>query len=92
MGENSYHRLERGKKDICKYADDIWFYAMALKNGTLVQKCVTHKPNGMDFVFNDDVQDVGLGHVNVLGQHQNDIQLKKVLEKYDLYEVLNRLK
>jgi hypothetical protein len=24
--------------DICKYADDVWFFAMALKKGTQISK------------------------------------------------------
>ncbi len=81
--------------DICKNADDVWFNAMALKAGICVKKCYTHDSRGEDFITNEDVQDVGLLQQNVNTRHGmsrcgNDIQLKAVFDKYDLWKELNR--
>lgn len=70
--------------DICKYADDIWLKAMALKKGTLVNKVSTRNPVGDDYVLNEDVQSSGLYFVNVEGEKKNDRQLKEVLSRYSL--------
>lgn len=74
--------------DICKYADDVWFYAMELIAGTRVRKCFTHNSKGEDYVMNDNVQDVGLSQHNANKstlECKNDIQIKNVFEKYNLY-------
>ena len=73
---------------ICKYADDIWFKAMALKAGTKSQLVHSTDLHGNDYVVNEDVQDVGLINING-GQNLNDTQLKAVFEKYDLYKLLH---
>lgn len=73
---------------ICQYADDIWFNAMARKNGTPIVKSFTHSTQGEDYFVNFSVQDIGLLHMNYQENNQNDIQLKKVFTKYDLYELL----
>jgi len=73
--------------DICKYNDDIWFYAMALKKGTIVKKSISHSQYGEDFVLNEDVQDISLNKQNLNSQNcRNDIQFKAVFDKYNLYE------
>ncbi len=71
--------------DICKYADDVWFNAMAIKKGTLVNKVHTRNHLGEDYISNEGVQDVGLWNVNNQGERLNDVQLKAVFDKYDLY-------
>lgn len=76
--------------DICKYADDIWFYAMAKKKGTDIVKSFTHSSRGEDYVINLDVQDVGLHNINYATENRNDIQLKAVFERYNLYSVLKK--
>lgn len=76
--------------DICRYADDIWFYAMAKKKGTDIVKSFTHSSRGEDYVENLNVQDVGLKQINYDGEHQNDIQFQKVFSFYNLYSVLNK--
>lgn len=73
--------------DICKYADDIWFYAMALKAGTKIRKSYTHSSNSQDYLENESVQDVGLYNSN-LGENTNDVQLRAVFDKYNLYAKL----
>lgn len=72
---------------ICKYADDVWFYAMSLKAGTHTRKGPTHTATGNDFFSNEDVQDTALGLVNVAkGRSANDDQLEAVFNKYGLWE------
>lgn len=79
--------------DICKYADDIWFKAMAIKKGTKVVKAYTRSLRGDDYLMNLSVQDVGLKLINWKGnsrfeKSRNDIQLHDVLCKYNLYSLL----
>lgn len=76
--------------DICKHADDIWFYAMAKKRGTNIVKCFTHNPEGGDYLINEDVQDVGLSAINVCGQHLNDTQFQAVFEYYNLHHIYHQ--
>lgn len=74
---------------ICKYADDIWFYAMALKAGTMVRKCLTHTDNGDDFITDDDDSAPGLRLLNTKkGVEGNDAQFAAVMSKYDLWSAL----
>lgn len=74
--------------DICKYADDVWFKAMAIKKGTLVKKVQTRSINSEDYLENNDVQDIGLRQINAKGENLNNKQIKAVFEKYDLYSKL----
>jgi hypothetical protein len=75
--------------DICKYADDIWFKAMSLKNGTLSKKVYTHSPTSCDYIEIENVQDIGLRNINTsLGTRLNDKQIKAVFQKYNLYKLL----
>lgn len=74
--------------DICKYADDIWFKAMAIKKGTLTKKVYTHSSRGDDYLVNEEVQDVGLGKINITGKYLNNKQLTDVFSKYNLYGLL----
>lgn len=75
--------------DICKFADDVWFNAMALMAGTKIRKCYTHDAKGEDYLINVDVQDVGLLRVNTGKKCANDRQLCAVFEKYNLWDKLN---
>lgn len=70
--------------DICKFGDDIWFNAMARKNGTSIRKVYTRNPEGEDYILNPFVQDVGLFHINTKGEKLNDIQIKAVFSKYNI--------
>lgn len=74
--------------DICKYADDVWFKAMAIKKGTLVKKVQTRSIESEDYLENGDVQDIGLRIINVKTDNLNDKQIKAVFEKYNLYSKL----
>lgn len=75
---------ERVFMDICKYADDVWFNAMALKAGIKVKYAWKHYSIA-SFCENEDVQCVALQNVNNNGEVLNDIQLKAVFNKYDLW-------
>jgi hypothetical protein len=75
--------------DICKFADDIWFKAMSLLNGVYSQK-VGDKKYGKNFpaagfLENEEVSKLGLWNKN---RAMNDIQIKAVFDKYDLWEKL----
>ena len=72
--------------DICKYADDVWFFAMGLLNGTEIKKVPTNDPQ---YLLNEDVQDVALSVSNTDFQNcGNDVQIRKVFEKYNIYSKL----
>lgn len=72
---------------ICSHADDIWFKAMSLKKGTLVCSVFSHDRHGNDYLINEDAQSDGLLNYNVDGGG-NDVQIKAVFDKYDLYKCL----
>ncbi len=77
--------------DICKYHDDVWFYAMSLLKGTRTRKSYTHNKRGEDYTMNWDVQDMGLCQINAQRKGKmgmNDIQFKAVFDKYNLYDKL----
>lgn len=74
--------------DICKYADDIWLYAMALKKGTLISKVSSNCPDGEDYLYNQRVQSSGLFYINVENKNLNDIQFNAVIRKYNLFDCL----
>ena len=74
--------------DICKYADDVWFKAMAIKKGTLVKKVYSRSKLSDEYVINPGVQDIGLSKINVGGEAFNDLQIKAVFSKYNLYDKL----
>jgi len=71
---------------ICKYADDIWFGAMAMLNHT---KCVNAHPHPYFFgyVNNPDVQSIALQKVNAQGEQLNEKQFKEVFSKYNLIQI-----
>lgn len=72
---------------ICPTADDIWFKAMSLLNGTICRKVNTKKRNGEDYAILTDLQATGLQSINI-GRNRNDEQIKAVFEKYDLVKRL----
>lgn len=76
--------------NICKTADDVWFNAMAIKNGTKVKKVRTRNPNGDDYLLNYAVQDIGLLQKNIHGKILNDQQIHAVFSKYNLYSILQK--
>lgn len=75
--------------DICKFADDVWFNAMALMAGTKVRKCYTHNSKGEDYVTNEDAQFFALSKLNaVRNKCGNDSQIKAVFDYYQLWDKL----
>mgnify|MGYP002627205103 CR=1 FL=1 len=74
--------------DICKFADDVWVNAMAIKSGIPIYRVSTRNLRGDEFMVNENMQDVGLFHVNTQGENLNDKQIEAVFTKYDLYEKL----
>lgn len=85
---NSLHPEVKNEKvfmDICKFADDVWFNAMALMNGTKVRKCYTHSPMGEDYLYSLYGQEKALCHINVGQNCANDRQILSVFNKYQLW-------
>ncbi len=75
---------------ICPTADDVWFHAMALKNGTGIVKVPSRNSDGCDYILNESVQDMGLCTINTGDGGLNDPQIKAVYEKYGIYEILKK--
>ena len=73
---------------LSRFADDIWYTAMAIKNNTKVSKIPTRKSNGRDYLINESVQDTGLINVNTRGECLNDIQIEAVFSEYSIIEKL----
>ena len=73
--------------NICQYADDIWFKAMSLSKGVFSKKVFTHNISGGDHLRNENSQYSSLSQINV-NKNMNDIQIKAVFDKYNLYEKL----
>ena len=77
--------------NICKFADHVWFKAMSLYNGVQSKRIVTRNSKGKEYIENMEVQDVGLYHINNNKTvNRNDIQLKAVFDKYNLYALLKK--
>ena len=70
---------------ICPYADDIWYKAMELMQGTAV---IQLPRNPTHFMYGDPtVQTTSLMSVNI-GHLKNDEQIKAVFDHYKLYDAL----
>lgn len=72
----------------CKYADDVWFNAMAIKKGIPINKVPTRSEDGESYLLNDDLQAGGLNMINIGAERQNDVQIESVFSRYDLYRKL----
>mgnify|MGYP005915554373 CR=1 FL=1 len=68
---------------ICPTADDIWFKTMELIAGVKVKRAEVHNASGVEFMTNEVAQVVNLNSNNVRGG-QNDVQIKKVFERYGI--------
>lgn len=74
--------------DICPTADDVWFNAMLLKNGTRTVKAF-HR-NSDDLLYIPYSQENSLWKQNAdPNDCKNDIQIKAVFDRYNLYHKLN---
>ena len=72
--------------DICPYADDVWFYAMALINNTHIVQVFTGKPEGYYLELPSSSIDALYFENTNSANCRNDVQIKAVFEKYNLYE------
>lgn len=72
----------------CKFADDVWFYAMTLYNNKRSRRSKAYMidPNG-GFLENHTAQETTLTHINVNGGLNNK-QLDAVFTRYGLYTQL----
>ncbi len=68
---------------LCPSADDIWFKLMTFKNGRLSRLALREKPFAHAFTTLPDHQDMALNRINI-DQNRNDLQLKAVMEHYQL--------
>lgn len=73
---------------LCPSADDVWFTAMALLNGTIIKKIRTRSSLGEDYILNPSVQDISLCNINVGGEALNNKQIKDVFSRYDIYSII----
>lgn len=73
---------------LSKYNDDIWYTAMAIKTGTLINKIVTRNPQGEDYLINENVQDFSLMNINNFGARKNDEQMNAVFKEYGIIDKL----
>ncbi len=68
---------------ICPNADDVWFKAMSLINGTYCRQVYIEKPFYEKFLVIQDGQDIALNITNYKN-NGNDMQIKAVLQKYNI--------
>ena len=74
---------------ICPFADDVWINAMIWLCKRSISKAYTHSLKGCDYVPTSIEQDYALSEENTSDfRCRNDIQLKAVMDKYDLYHYL----
>ena len=77
--------------DICKYGDDIWFYAMALKNGYTVFKSKTIDKTGQDYIELGSPKEVALGIINTDAINcRNDVQIHNVFDRYSITQLIKK--
>lgn len=75
--------------DICRYADDVWFYAMLLMNDVPIVKSFTHSADGCDYLPFAHSQETALCDTNTNPLDcRNDVQIRAVFERYGLYDKL----
>lgn len=72
--------------DICQFADDVWFYAMAKRNNTQIIKAHTKSNLGEDYIDIDFEHKDGLMQNNWNGG--NDKQILAVFTKYNIYDII----
>lgn len=69
------------------YADDLWYKAMELKQGTPVVQIARNSSWIHSLCSEQSVQDEGLVNINI-GQNKNDSQFKALFDHFDLYSNL----
>ncbi|AZN31578.1 glycosyl transferase [Pseudoalteromonas sp. Xi13] len=75
--------------NLCPNADDVWFSSMAILNGVKSKKVDDTREFWKRFLLIDLSQDIALFHENKI-QNGNDIKIKAVFKKYDLYNKLEQ--
>lgn len=74
---------------LCPYADDVWINAMIWISGRQICKAYTHSVKGCDYTEMHLEQDAALSKENIDPSNcRNDVQIKAVMDKYDLYHFL----
>lgn len=74
---------------LCPYADDVWINAMIWKSERHISKAYTHSRWGCDFADISMEQEESLSERNLdASSCQNDVQIKAVMDKYNLYHYL----
>lgn len=68
------------------FADDLWYKAMELLQGTAVVQLPRSKSDRTAFE-DKNYQELGLWHENI-DNHQNDRQIKAIFDHYNLYDAL----
>jgi len=68
---------------LCPKADDIWFWIMAKRNGTMHKECNTNSNHSFDDLFQFFHNGSALTHTNRL-KDLNDLQLKQAIKYFNL--------
>lgn len=77
----------------CKYADDIWFWAMAILNDTPITKVSSNIKSEYQLIVNPEVQTIALTNINNAKDHcMNDIQLKAIDNRYKIFDHIREMK
>lgn len=83
---------EKTFMSICRYADDVWFNAMAIMKGTKVHKSYTHDQRGDEYTIIYSSQTNRLSAENNNPNNcRNDIQIKAVFDKFRIIERIREL-
>lgn len=82
--DNEFFNEEQFLK-LCPYADDVWINGMLLKNNTKIIQVEDSRKWSENNIVIEKTQDIGLFNINC-GQNQNDIQIKRVFDEYNLWE------
>lgn len=88
---NCFHKDvtdERIFMDLCPHGDDIWFKAMSLLKGVECEKIETGKDANDKFIYLETAVNYSLSNINNV-QGMNDIQIRKVFERYNLKSFLH---
>lgn len=73
---------------LAPWADDLWFKAMEMLQGTPVVQLANDEGWIYKFASDESVQDIGLKNMNVI-QNKNDEQLKAIFDHYNLYGIIS---
>jgi hypothetical protein len=80
---------EKKFMSLAPFADDVWFKAMSLLQGTLSKKSFTRSSSGEDYIeMNGEIQNETALWKSNNTQNKNDEQIKAVFEAYDIFQLL----